>query len=194
MVALVLVGTAAGLAFAFPDRAREAASGLVASLTGLFAPSNPDPGLDMQKAGPVERIFRPTKEQRAAFEILPVATQVFRPHASNDLVLGAVGVLQFDVVAQRLEHEYGVDAELEPCSIHTARWLAGSDDELRKLVRRALGRALPRLEVDDSAVDVLVGHADGDARRALNLLEQTDTAAGAAGGPGAASATRHPAL
>ena len=79
VVALVLVGTAAGLAFAFPDRAREAASGLVASLTGLFAPSNPDPGIDAVKAGPVERVFRPSKEQRAAFEILPVATQVFRP-------------------------------------------------------------------------------------------------------------------
>ncbi|MGN5479352.1 hypothetical protein ACTMU2_27640 [Cupriavidus basilensis] len=35
------------------------------------------------------------------------ATQMFRPLVSNDLVLGAVGILQFDVVAHRLEHEYG---------------------------------------------------------------------------------------
>ena len=37
------------------------------------------------------------------------ATQVFRPQNSNDLVLGAVGVLQFDVVAARLKNEYKVE-------------------------------------------------------------------------------------
>ena len=61
------------------------------------------------------------------------ATQVFRPHVSNDMILGAVGVLQFDVVAHRLEHEYGVDAIFEPCSIHTARWLVASDEDMKKL-------------------------------------------------------------
>ncbi|MCJ2049920.1 efflux RND transporter periplasmic adaptor subunit [Methylobacterium sp. J-070] len=84
LIALLLVAGAAGLAFAFPDRARGAASGLVASLTGLFGQSNPDPGIDAEKANPVERIFRPTKEQRAAFEILPVAMQVFRPEGSAE--------------------------------------------------------------------------------------------------------------
>ncbi len=38
------------------------------------------------------------------------ATQFFRPLMSNDLILGAVGMLQFDVVAHRLKNEYGVDA------------------------------------------------------------------------------------
>ena len=61
------------------------------------------------------------------------ATQLFRPLGSNDLVLGAVGTLQFDVVKHRLEHEYGVDAIFEPYNVSTARWLKGSDDELRKL-------------------------------------------------------------
>ncbi|MEO8858836.1 MAG: replication-associated recombination protein A [Burkholderiaceae bacterium] len=55
------------------------------------------------------------------------------------------------------------------------------DDELRLLVRRAQDKVLTHLRLDDGAVDTLVGYADGDARRLLNLLEQTDTAARAAG-------------
>ncbi len=61
------------------------------------------------------------------------ATQLFRPVVSNDLILGAVGSLQFDVVAHRLEHEYGVDAIFEPVSVATARWLQGKEDQLKLL-------------------------------------------------------------
>ncbi|MDD5242269.1 MAG: peptide chain release factor 3 [Sulfuricella sp.] len=61
------------------------------------------------------------------------ATQLFRPIASNDLILGAVGMLQFDVVAHRLQHEYGVDVLFEPFDVATARWLRGPDAELKKL-------------------------------------------------------------
>ena len=55
------------------------------------------------------------------------ATQFFRPLMSNDLVLGAVGVLQFDVVAYRLKDEYGVDAAFEPVQVATARWIKCDD-------------------------------------------------------------------
>ena len=51
------------------------------------------------------------------------ATQFFRPLMSNDLILGAVGVLQFDVVAYRLKDEYGVDAAFEKVGVVTARWV-----------------------------------------------------------------------
>src|SRR5690606_30712293 len=51
------------------------------------------------------------------------ATQFFRPLMSNDLILGAVGVLQFDVVAYRLKDEYGVDCQFENVAVHTARWI-----------------------------------------------------------------------
>ncbi|MEG3191356.1 peptide chain release factor 3 [Lysobacter sp. D1-1-M9] len=51
------------------------------------------------------------------------ATQFFRPLMSNDLILGAVGVLQFDVVAYRLKDEYGVDAIFEQVSVATTRWI-----------------------------------------------------------------------
>jgi peptide chain release factor 3 len=51
------------------------------------------------------------------------ATQFFKPLMSNELILGAVGVLQFDVVAYRLKDEYGVDASFEPVNVATARWV-----------------------------------------------------------------------
>jgi peptide chain release factor 3 len=56
------------------------------------------------------------------------ATQFFRPLASNDLILGAVGVLQFDVVAYRLKNEYNVDAVFESVTVQTARWVRCDDD------------------------------------------------------------------
>ena len=52
------------------------------------------------------------------------ATQFFRPLMSNDLILGAVGTLQFDVVAYRLKDEYSVDAGFEAVQVATARWVS----------------------------------------------------------------------
>ncbi|MFC0444181.1 peptide chain release factor 3 [Pseudidiomarina halophila] len=59
------------------------------------------------------------------------AVQVFRPLTNNDLIVGAVGVLQFDVVVHRLKSEYNVDAVYENINVATARWVT-SDSE-RKL-------------------------------------------------------------
>ena len=55
-----------------------------------------------------------------------------------------------------------------------------SDDELKLLVAKSQDKVLPHLRFDEAAIDTLVGYADGDARRMLNLLEQTGTAAKAA--------------
>jgi len=55
------------------------------------------------------------------------ATQFFRPLMSNDLILGAVGVLQFDVVAYRLKDEYSVDCSFETVNVVTARWIRCDD-------------------------------------------------------------------
>ncbi len=57
------------------------------------------------------------------------ATQLFRPLANNDLILGAVGILQFDVVAHRLKDEYGVDCQFEAVNVNTARWVSSSDNK-----------------------------------------------------------------
>ena len=51
------------------------------------------------------------------------AVQVFRPLLSNDLIVGAVGMLQFDVVAWRLADEYGVDCKYDPVPVASARWV-----------------------------------------------------------------------
>jgi peptide chain release factor 3 len=61
------------------------------------------------------------------------ATQVFRPMLSNELILGAVGTLQFDVVAHRLQNEYGVDVIFENVDYSTARWLRGSEADLKSI-------------------------------------------------------------
>ena len=72
------------------------------------------------------------------------ATQFFRPLMSNDLILGAVGVLQFDVVAYRLKDEYGVDCAFETVGVATARWVHCADarklEEFRE--RNAMNLAL----------------------------------------------------
>ncbi len=73
------------------------------------------------------------------------ATQFFRPLMSNDLILGAVGTLQFDVAAYRLKDEYGVEAVFEPVQVATARWIRCDDakklEEFREKNAQSLARA-----------------------------------------------------
>ncbi|MFT5445540.1 MAG: peptide chain release factor 3 [Gammaproteobacteria bacterium] len=64
------------------------------------------------------------------------ATQVFRPLTGNEIILGAVGVLQFDVVAYRLQNEYGVESAFEGVSINTARWVDCADAKMLEDFRR----------------------------------------------------------
>ncbi|HFD81327.1 MAG TPA: peptide chain release factor 3 [Gammaproteobacteria bacterium] len=63
------------------------------------------------------------------------ATQLFRPLRNNDLILGAVGVLQFDVVAQRLKDEYKVECAFENVPVATARWIRCDDDKVLQAFR-----------------------------------------------------------
>jgi len=55
------------------------------------------------------------------------AVQVFKPLMGNDFILGAVGVLQFEVTIARLKAEYGVDASYEPVDFSVARWIEVGD-------------------------------------------------------------------
>ena len=57
------------------------------------------------------------------------AVQVFRPLINNDLIVGAVGVLQFDVVVARLKSEYNVEAIYETVNVSTARWVECNDSK-----------------------------------------------------------------
>ncbi|MDP4607896.1 MAG: replication-associated recombination protein A, partial [Burkholderiaceae bacterium] len=56
-----------------------------------------------------------------------------------------------------------------------------TDDELRELLARAQRTALSALSFDSAATDTIIGYADGDARRFLNLLEQCQSAASGSG-------------
>jgi peptide chain release factor 3 len=63
------------------------------------------------------------------------AIQVFRPVAGSVLLLGAVGQLQFEVVAHRLEHEYGCKARVMPSRFQIARWVTCDDaKELQRFI------------------------------------------------------------
>jgi peptide chain release factor 3 len=73
------------------------------------------------------------------------ATQLFRPLRNNDLILGAVGPLQFDVVAFRLQDEYGVQCVFDNVAIHAARWVSALDE--RKL-EEFRSRAFDQLALD----------------------------------------------
>ena len=75
------------------------------------------------------------------------ATQLFRPLNNNDLILGAVGVLQFDVVAHRLQTEYKVECQFEQVNVATARWV-DTDDE--KLMQQFKEKAAANLALDHS--------------------------------------------
>jgi peptide chain release factor 3 len=63
------------------------------------------------------------------------ATQLFKPLRNNDLILGAVGTLQFDVVAHRLKHEYGVEATFEAVNVFTVRWVHCDDDKVLEALK-----------------------------------------------------------
>ena len=58
------------------------------------------------------------------------ASQVFRPLTRNDLIVGAVGVLQFDLVAYRLRDEYRADCVYEEAGVFTARWVSCDDEKI----------------------------------------------------------------
>jgi peptide chain release factor 3 len=55
------------------------------------------------------------------------AVQLFKPLMGSNYILGAVGVLQFEVVVARLKAEYGVEAITEPVKYSAARWIHNND-------------------------------------------------------------------
>lgn len=93
------------------------------------------------------------------------ATQLFKPLRNNDLILGAVGPLQFEVVAHRLQHEYKVECQFEAINVATARWVECDDEKMLSDFER---KAHDNLALDHS--DSLVYIAP--TRVNLNLTEE----------------------
>ena len=73
------------------------------------------------------------------------STQLFMPGKNNDLIVGAVGVLQFEVVAYRLKDEYKVECIYEPIGVHTARWVECDDAKMLEDFKR---KAADNLAID----------------------------------------------
>ena len=93
------------------------------------------------------------------------ATQLFRPLKNNDLILGAVGPLQFEVVAFRLQSEYGVECDFKSVEVATARWVHATDEaKLKQFESKAHGH----LAVDHAGCLVYIAPT----RVNLNLTEE----------------------
>ncbi len=73
------------------------------------------------------------------------ASQLFKPMNNNDLIVGAVGVLQFDVVVHRLKDEYNVECLFEPVNVATVRWVECDDEKIFEEFKR---KAVDNLAID----------------------------------------------
>ena len=73
------------------------------------------------------------------------SVQVFGPLRNNDLIVGAVGVLQFEVVVYRLKDEYKVEAVYEPTGIQLARWV---DSDSKSILDEFKRKAEDNLAID----------------------------------------------
>ena len=77
-------------------------------------------------------------------------TQLFRPEIGSDFIVGAVGQLQFEVMADRLGEEYGLEAVFEPSPYAEARWIGGTKADLDDFA----GKYRPQMarDIDDQPV------------------------------------------
>ncbi len=93
------------------------------------------------------------KHMRRALESLAEegVTQLFKPRLGSDMIIGAVGPLQFDVLVERIAAEYGLEAAFETAPYQAARWVAADD----RAVLEAFGEkhmASMAEDVDDAPV------------------------------------------
>jgi peptide chain release factor 3 len=69
------------------------------------------------------------------------AAQVFKPMIGADWIVGVVGALQFDVLADRIRTEYDVAVRFETTSLHTACWVEADDPQvLKKFIDKNQGK------------------------------------------------------
>src|SRR6195952_1514879 len=77
-------------------------------------------------------------------------TQLFRPELGSDFIVGAVGQLQFEVMADRLAGEYALDCVFEPAPYSEARWISGDRADLEDFANKHK-TAMAR-DIDDAPV------------------------------------------
>jgi peptide chain release factor 3 len=91
------------------------------------------------------------------------ATQFFRPLMSNDLILGAVGTLQFEVLADRIATEFEIMSHFEGTSFEVARWVDADDP---KLIKRFADANRDNIAEDHSGATVFLARNDWQLNRA----------------------------
>ena len=67
------------------------------------------------------------------------ASKLFKPNIGSGWIVGVVGPLQFDVLASRIEQEYGLPVRFEPTQFTSARWVSGPQDALDDFVNSNKG-------------------------------------------------------
>ncbi len=77
-------------------------------------------------------------------------TQLFRPTLGADFIVGAVGRLQFEVMADRLANEYQLEVTFEPSPFAEARWVTGSKADLEDFAGKHRGAMAA--DIDDAPV------------------------------------------
>ncbi|MFN3643827.1 MAG: peptide chain release factor 3 [Gemmobacter sp.] len=80
---------------------------------------------DPMKAKHLEKALMQFAEEGAA--------KVFRPAIGSGFIVGVVGALQFDVLASRIETEYGLPVRFEGSQYTSARWISGPRDAVERL-------------------------------------------------------------
>jgi peptide chain release factor 3 len=77
-------------------------------------------------------------------------TQLFRPVMGADFIVGAVGPLQFEVMADRLANEYQLEVIFEPSPYAEARWIVGDKADLEDFMSKHRGAMA--VDIDDQPV------------------------------------------
>jgi peptide chain release factor 3 len=97
------------------------------------------------------------------------AARVFKPRLDANWIVGVVGALQFDVLADRIRTEYGIPVHFEPTTLYTARWIESDDPLQLKTFAEANGSAMAE---DHDGAPVFL------ARNAWHLNHAAETAPG----------------
>jgi peptide chain release factor 3 len=67
------------------------------------------------------------------------AAKVFKPMIGAGFIVGVVGQLQFEVLASRIQEEYGLPVRFEPTQFTSARWVSGPKDKVEAFVEKNKG-------------------------------------------------------
>ncbi len=111
------------------------------------------------------------------------AARAFKALVGGEWIVGVVGTLQFDVLADRLKHEYGLSVRFEPVDVHAVRWVSGEPRKLKDFIDRHRSQ----IAFDHENVPVFLARSawqlekvqqDWPAISFLKLREATHTAGG----------------